>query len=103
MTSRSAKSVIANVTLPDLSTHRRRTGSKADWPACAACSRFTLRPVDMYSVRVVDTGDRHVTILGVCKVHGEQALRIDFQRRYTEGEMSTAWRQLVFHEGEVTR
>jgi hypothetical protein len=57
----------------------------------------------MYSVHKVGEGDRHIEILGVCKVHGEECLRIDFERRYSQGEMNTAWRQLVFHEGEVAR
>ena len=101
--SSSAKSVVRNITLPGLATYRRRTGHKAGWPCCAACSRFTLKPVEMYSVHVVGQGDRHIEILGVCKVHGEECLRIDFERRYSQGEMSTAWRQLVFHEGEIAR
>lgn len=103
MKSNAAKSVVRNVTLPGLATFRRRTGSKADWPCCAACSKFMLRPQPMLSVHIVGQGDRHLEILGVCKVHGEECLRIDFERRYAPGEMSTAWRQLVFHEGEIAR
>jgi hypothetical protein len=98
-----AKTTLRNVTLPALANYRRRTGAKAGWPCCAACSRFTLKPAPMYSVNIGKQGDRFLEIIGVCKVHGEECLRIDFERRYSPGEMSTAWRQLVFHEGEIAR
>lgn len=100
---RIAKSAMRNVSLVGLANYRRRSGRRADWPSCAACSRFALSPQPMYAVHKVREGDRFIDILGICKIHGEECLRIDFERRPSDSDLAAAWRQLVFHEGELAR
>lgn len=101
-------SVIQTLPMTRLAPYRARTRREDTWPSCAACCIWgpggeCYKAAPMWKVEMVDQGSRHATILGTCKVHGEQALRIDFEAAYTDAELSNAWRQLVFHESEVSR
>ncbi len=99
-------SVVRPVPVNELAFYGSKAPKSLNWPTCAHCKKFApsgrlvRREVD--EVALVDRTPTTVTILGKC--HGkEDALKVDFGVEYEQDDLSFAWRNLTFFEGELGR
>lgn len=101
-----AHSVIRKVPVNELAFYGLRAPKSMNWPTCAHCKKFApngrLIRRDVDSVELVERTPTTVTILGKC--HGkEDALKVDFGVEFEQDDLSFAWRNLTFFEGEIGR